>query len=112
MAIRNRIKPGDYLMVDDLSGTAHYASEMVRQWDGAWVHPRHFETRNPQEFVRACKESQPSVIRAEEPTTAASNLLPLYIGLTTILTPTNGAASHLYNIGIGAMVIGTSFRVR
>ena len=110
MAIRNRIKPGDYLMVDDLSGTTHYASEMVRNWDGAWVHHSHYETRNPQEFVRSRKEGQPTVIRADVVSTAVS--YGAFIGTTTIQVPQNNAAAHIYFLGIGDMAVGTTFVVR
>ena len=112
MAIRNRIRPGDYLMVDDLSGTTHYASEMVRNWDGAWVHHSKYEMRNPQEFVRSRKEEQPRVVRPDDPTAEAANAIGVFIGLTTIRVPTNNAAAHLYDPGIGDMEVGLNFVVR
>ena len=53
MGIRNTHRVGDYLMTSDISGRVFYASEMRKQWDGAWVHRSEWEPRHPQDFVRA-----------------------------------------------------------
>lgn len=39
------------------SGFDFPLSELVRQWDGMLVHPRFLDKRNPQDFVRAARES-------------------------------------------------------
>lgn len=64
---RNRHKRGDYLMRDDESGIVHYASDMVRRWDGHFVHHTQNETRNPQEFVVAKPDPKPLKHISEEP---------------------------------------------
>jgi len=51
-------KPGDYNMICDVSGRKVKASKMKRRWDNAMVHPDHWETRQPQDFVRGVKDDQ------------------------------------------------------
>ena len=112
--MRNRHKAGDYLLVSDLSGRTFYASEMVKQWDGAWVHPDELEPRHPQDFVRAKPEAQPKVIRPQTYDTSILNggSIGAYVGNSTVPVNTDGAAAHLYDYGVDEMVIGTSFIVR
>lgn len=112
---RNGFKVGDHLMRDDESGIVHYASDMVRRWDGLWVHHSNNETRNPQEFVRA--RADPVAlqnVRSDLPFDAPDQPItqPLFIGNTTTKT-IPGPASHLFEgDGIGAMDIGGNFIVR
>mgnify|MGYP001592755338 CR=1 FL=1 len=49
----------------DQSGFDFPISEAVRAWDGALVHRRFRDTRNPQDFVKAVRESIPAVSRPE-----------------------------------------------
>jgi hypothetical protein len=104
-------------MVDDESGLVHYASEMVRIWDGTWRHHKNFETRQPQEFVRAKRDPVPLRHVRPEKKTAAVDLSYDFIGQTNIPI-VQGPATHLYTYGegIGEMVIEGSaqaiFRVR
>lgn len=39
------------------SGFEYPLRELVRQWDGALVHPSFCDKRNPQDFLRARRES-------------------------------------------------------
>lgn len=106
MTIRNTHRPGDYLMVDDESGYTHYASEMVERWDGAWVHHTNNESRHPQEFVKA--RNDPKALRDVRPDEFApeiDNTFDLEIGETSVSTPIDGPAAHLFKPGIGKMVI-------
>jgi len=106
MAIRNTHRVGDYLMVDDESGFTHYASEMVQRWDGAWVHKSNNETRHPQEFVRARMDPRALLnVRPDEFSPVIDNTFNLEIGVTTVSTPINGPAAHLFHPGIGKMII-------
>lgn len=41
----------------DASGFKYPLKELVKQWDGALVHPQFLDTRNPQDFIRARPES-------------------------------------------------------
>ena len=106
MAIRNEWRIGSHLVTDDESGLVHYVEDTVKLWDGSIRHKDSFETRQPQEFVRAPKDPQPVMdARPETLTSAANENQPLYIGTTTILFPTNSPASHIFRRGIGWMVI-------
>lgn len=135
MPIRNTHRIGDHLMMDGESGIVHYASKMVRRWDGIMVHVTNNEPRHPQEFVRALRDPK-----------ALTNVWPdgayprgcsiVYSGMnigeytvdadatanTTIPTP-EGAAFHVFDLGIAAtaanaydeiagMEIGCTFIVR
>ena len=40
----------------DASGFKFPLSQLVKQWDGAMIHPRFLDRRNPQDFVRAKPE--------------------------------------------------------
>lgn len=110
--IRNTHRPGRHLMRDDESGLVHYDDELVKRWDGLYVRRDQYETRHPQEFVKARNDPiQLREIRTDplvaRPTTAEATL----IGTTSISTRT-GPASHIFSPGIGDMVIGLNFIVR
>ena len=49
----------------DFSGFDFPITEAVRNWDGALVHRRFVDKRNPQDFVKAVRESIPAVSRPE-----------------------------------------------
>ena len=53
---RNTWKVGDHLAIDDESGLTHYASEMVKDWDGSLRHKDNLDGRHPQLDVRARKD--------------------------------------------------------
>ena len=113
MPVRNRWDVGDHLMADDITGFIHPASEMRQQWNGLWVHESKYETRQPQEFVRAKSDPGPlKHIRQPAVLEDAVTSLPLYVGNTTVVTDTRGAAQHLYDLSIPDMAIGTTFQVR
>ena len=105
--IRNTHRVGSYLMQDDESGFVHYVEDMVQIWDGTWRHKKNYETRQPQEFVRAL--SDPKALRhiRPEPLGAVPNNNPSgLIGNTAVPTPVS-PAGHIFaaNIGIGDMII-------
>lgn len=105
MPIRNTHRVGDYLMRDDESGLIHYRSDMVKRWDGLWVHKTQFETRHPQEFVRA--RNDPKALRNVRPEDLAASPVNCISGGTgeTSVRPPDGPASHLFRAGIGKMVV-------
>lgn len=111
MPRRNRFRIGDYLVRDDESGIVRYRSQMTERWDGAMVSPKSWETRHPQEFVEALNDPQALTdIRPDEAVPVAANVEPVFIGATTVPTPT-GPATHLFQPGIGSAVIGLTFQV-
>lgn len=111
--MRNRWRVGDHLMVDDDTGFVRYRSQLRKRWDGQWVDAKGFERRQPQEFVQA--RSDPYAVsdtRIVEAVATACNTIGVYIGATTVRVPTNNAAAHLYDPGVGSMEISCSFIVR
>lgn len=51
-----------------LSGFKFPMSELVKQWDGAIVHRRFVDKRNPQDFVRGVPDNQrPNRVSPEPP---------------------------------------------
>ncbi len=114
MPVRNAHRVGDYLMVDSESGFVHYRSEMVQIWDGTWRHRDNFETRQPQEFIRA--KNDPKALKNVQPEPAfaePSLITPLTVGQTSALTNKSFAgAGTIFTFGvlggdpgIGSMVI-------
>ena len=57
MGITN-YKEGDYLAVCFECGHKFYASELKRHWTGYYVCPRHWEMRQPQDYVRGVPDTQ------------------------------------------------------
>lgn len=43
----------------DQSGFEYPLRDLVRQWDGAMVHPRFLDYRHPQDFVRSRPDGRP-----------------------------------------------------
>ena len=112
MPERNSWRPGRWLVIDDESGLTHYSDEVVRLWDGTYRRIDQHETRHPQEFIKAKSDPVPvPYVRPDVVSSAASLLQPLYVGVTSVRTP-SGAASHLYDPGIGEMEVGDTFIVR
>ena len=98
-------------MVDEESGITHYDDELVKRWDGQFVRKDQYETRHPQEFVRARNDPAPLRNVSPEPLVARpTTAAPAVVGVTSIASPT-GPATHIFTPGIGDMVIGSSFQV-
>jgi hypothetical protein len=51
-------KSGDWNAICDVCGFKHKASELKARWDGLMTCPRCWETRHPQEFLRAIPDQQ------------------------------------------------------
>ena len=49
--------PGSYSAICDVCGLKYKASELMKRWDGAMVCKWDYETRHPQEFVRAKRDN-------------------------------------------------------
>lgn len=65
----NGWKIGDNYAVCDVCGHEYLASVLRERWDGLVVCPDDYETRHPQEFVRAVQDDQRAkgFIRLEPP---------------------------------------------
>ena len=109
-------RSGDYKLIDDESGLTIFASEARTLWDGSIRHFSSFETRHPQEFVKARNDPKKlSDISFTDAIDAPSNIVPISIGQSNVLTRTS-PASHLFGFGvlgggdpgIGQMVIAAS----
>lgn len=109
---RTPLRVGDYLMIDDESGVTYYASEMVRRWDGQWVHWTQDEDRHPQEFVKALRDPAAlRYIRPAEPVPIPRNQAPVKVGNTDVPAP-RGPAWHLFKpFGVGAWRVEIDFVV-
>ena len=124
--MRDTHRLGDWLVTCDECGFVYYASVMRKRWDGALVDSRCWEPRHPQDFVKAKKDPLAlSFSRPQVTTSAIDNTIPTFIGQTTVRSPLNGAAAHLFSSaagtpnvvtpsdpGIGEMQIPTTFVVR
>ena len=51
-------RPGDHYKIDDRSGFKVRASRTRKQWDGLIVRSDRYESRHPQDFVRARRDMQ------------------------------------------------------
>lgn len=51
-------RPGDWLAVCYECGRKRQASHLRKHWQGYFVCPEHWETRQPQDFVRATPDIQ------------------------------------------------------
>lgn len=57
----------------DASGFEFPLSQLVRQWDGALVHPRFLDKRNPQDWAAHVRESTLPYTRPEPTDTFLSS---------------------------------------
>lgn len=68
----SKFVPGEWWVVCDQCGLKAHASKMVKRWDGLIVHQEEsfgcFETRHPQDFVRAVPDLQKVPFTRPEPT--------------------------------------------
>jgi hypothetical protein len=98
-------------MKDDESGRVHYASDMVERWDGHYVRRDQFETRQPQEFVKARKDPIGLTKVRPDRVDRTLDFCQDFVGNTTVPIK-KGPATHLYDVGIGEAEIGLTFCVR
>jgi hypothetical protein len=96
-------------MEDEESGIVTYDDKIVKRWDGALVRRKAFETRQPQEFVRA--KSDPKALKDIRPAQEADRpaLGPAYFVGNTNVPAAKGIGHRLTRTGIGKMMIGGSF---
>ena len=92
MAVRNRWKNGDWLMVDQISGVIYYASEVVTDWDGTYRLATDIDGKHP-DLIRKpiIKERYPDRVSPTDTAPVPSNTLPQFIGGTTVRRPVSPA---------------------
>lgn len=93
-------KSGDWKLIDDESGKTIYASEARQIWDGSLRHFSSFETRHPQEFVKAKQDPKGlTEISLTDTIGNISNVVPFMVGQTSVRTVT-GPAAHIFGFGV------------
>lgn len=113
---RRRGKPGEYLMTDDYTGVTRYSSELKRDYWGSYA--KHPLIRNLQEIAKPFNDPQPvPMFRGpdyEYTPPCVGEVSPIYIGLTTVPTRNNNAASYALDLSpsIPNMAVGCTFEVR
>jgi hypothetical protein len=111
---------GDHLLTDDYSGMTIFASQAQRDYWGALT--KHPLKRNLQEISSPLNDPQPvSDFRGPNyeawPYAAFGFIVPIDVGLTSVLTNRNNAAIQALAEnpttarGIGGMQIGSTFQV-
>jgi hypothetical protein len=56
--MRDNYRPGDNYLIDDKTGLKIRASEARQQWNKIVTHGKNFDTRHPQDFVKARADRQ------------------------------------------------------
>lgn len=106
MRPRGRGKHGDHLVQDDRTGFTEWASDCVKEWNGALVHRRHYEARHPQDFIRARRDTS-SQIRDARPELSLANTNFRGVLTTTIATPAAGDNEQMAPMGaLGEFALG------
>ena len=96
-------KSGDWLAVCDQCGMKAFASQLTKRWDGYMVHKEErfgcWETRHPQEFVRAVPDNHPLPWTRPEP--ADLDIGPTFncAGAYPVLIPSVLVASQTFGKG-------------
>lgn len=97
--MRNSWKSGDYLMVDDESGLTHYASDMVRDWNGQWRHKDNLDGRHPQLDVKAKRDPQALRDVRDKPTSdTGGDFIVQEDGLFKFILEDSSAAANAFFI--------------
>jgi hypothetical protein len=113
MPVRRRHRVGDYLVRDDITGTNIYASQATRDYLGRLTKTSRADPVQPQLYARPVNDPQAVPIYSPDTGIPPANLAwSPTIGDTDVPTPSDGAAAHLFDVGIGQMIVGSTFIVR
>ena len=100
-------------MVSDDSGRVFYASEMVQDSYGNWLHQSEIgleAERQPQERVKSRRDPYAvKVVRSERPAITTTLSVPFFIGNTNVITPDSPADFALGHDRSGHAGIGTAY---
>ena len=66
MALTDHFEPGDWNATCSMCGRTRKASDLVKNWQGAYRCPKHNEPRQPQDFAKGITE-HPEVPWAQDP---------------------------------------------
>jgi hypothetical protein len=114
MPVRKRLRKGDHLVTDDLTGKVIYASQATRDYNGNLVERKHADIIQPQLFVRGLSDPGPVAIFSPLTGLPPTDLfLNPNVGVTNVPAPT-GAATHLFSsdLAIPNMAVGSTLVVR
>lgn len=96
MAIRNRHRVGQHLVVDEESGFIHYSDEVTTRWDRVVVAAKNTEPKHPSLYIRVRKEGVVKGPIVPEPLVAFTTVEQQpFVGMSAVTTPI-GPASHLF----------------
>jgi hypothetical protein len=93
---RNRLKVGDWLIIDEESGVTRYASEVRQDWRGLYVTDRYADPEHPQDFIRAFGDTE-AVPYTNPPSEAitVNNSASNFVGQSGVSAP-RGPFWHIY----------------
>lgn len=94
----NNIKVGDHIMVDEITGQAHFASEMVQDWDGNIRHKDDLDGKHPDYDKKMYPvEEFPKVTVPQTFDAAPVSAFNEFVGGTTVPRAKDGPADFLNN---------------
>ena len=99
-------RPGEYWIIDDVTGLKVRSSKTREQWDGSIVDKRYFDERHPQDLIRAIPDN-PAVETSRPPS------VDLFIGplITTLTADAAAGAILLFVVSNVRMLIGDRITV-
>ena len=81
MSYKPRYVKGDWTAICDACGRKFKASALRKRWDGSMVCRDDFESRHPQDFVRAVSDTQVAPWIRDEP---ADTFVDIYVPLDIV----------------------------
>lgn len=94
---RNQIRPGKYLMIDDITGEEYWSDEIGKDWDGSYRYIGDMDGKHPDYEQRQYPmEKSPDIIAAPAPVTAYSSVRSDYVGNTTVSAADDYPGNHLF----------------
>ena len=96
--MRDKFRPGDNLVEDEVSGLTIWASDAVRSWDGVVTHRDWQDFRHPQTLVPLIPRTENPVIARASPLVTAfvcASSFGTVIAGSSVTAPW-GPASHLF----------------
>lgn len=113
MTRRNKHRPGQWLVEDEVTGLWHYSSEITRDYLGRLVNAKTEDKRNMQDFVAALRDGGPvPFMHIADPVPEPNLCLPDVVAMTSAAINTDSPGYRVQDVGIGDMSVGSTFCVR